>query len=481
MITYKREIYAALRIISLGLIIIFLVMPVYATTGSDPLDMPEYDPENIQRIVYEEDFSNFPNPDRGWYRAYFTDDLWGLGDLRRQGISVIMLKVNLEDYIESPISKRKLNEISKAFDAARRHKLQVVFRAAYDFDGKPSCEPKSLDIITGHIKQLENIFTDNEDILFVVQAGFLGPWGEWHSSYYGDPLSVDAMRTVLFSLLEVVPESRSVQVRRPMYIREIFELEDKESMLSEETAFNGSYLSRTGYHNDALLSTENEFGTYVDPDFTRQDELHWVNNHTRFVPFVAETAYLSEKSDPENAVYELDKLNAHLINIDYHPQVIEKWRQETYSGQSAYDYITNRLGYRLVLKEAVLNGHTRAGGNLDIRIEMINSGFGNIVNERDFLAILTNGRTEYITTLNEDPRFWTNEEEVIIREFSLSIPSDITPGNWNLYVALPGAEDDPSYSVRFANKDVWDEKTGYNLISDNIWVHGGEETGLEEE
>ncbi|MDD4328221.1 MAG: hypothetical protein PHU83_08305, partial [Eubacteriales bacterium] len=60
---------------------------------------------------YQEDDSRFTNPERGWYRSYFTDDIWGLDKLESQGISVIQLKADLGDFTESTISDAKLKEI----------------------------------------------------------------------------------------------------------------------------------------------------------------------------------------------------------------------------------------------------------------------------------------------------------------------------------------------------------------------------------
>ena len=38
------------------------------------------------------------------------------------------------------------------------------------------------DTILNHIKQLATPFAQHHDALYVLQAGFIGSWGEWHSS-----------------------------------------------------------------------------------------------------------------------------------------------------------------------------------------------------------------------------------------------------------------------------------------------------------
>jgi hypothetical protein len=36
----------------------------------------------------------------------------------------------------------------------------------------------------------------------------------------------------------------------------------------------------------------------------------------------------------------------------------------------------------------------------------------------------------------------------------------------------PSIHDDPRYSIRFANKDIWDEKTGTNIVVRKLVVKG---------
>lgn len=50
------------------------------------------------------------------------------------------------------------------------------------------------------------------------------------------------------------------------------------------------------------------------------------------------------------------------------------------------------------------------------------------------------------------------------------LPSALQKGaEYNLYLNLPDESpnlyDNPEYSVRFANRHIWEEKTGYNLIA----------------
>ncbi len=430
--------------------------------------------DTLENIKFAEDTSLFTNPERGWYKPFSSNDLWGLDRLKAQGISVILVETDLKAFLTTPISAVKLTEISAAFSAARKYGLQVMFRAAYDYTGLSSCEPKSLSIIVGHIAQLKSIFYSNEDILYCVQAGFLGPWGEWHSSFYGSTPSLAARKAVLFALMDAVPKSRSILVRRPMFIRDIFANEPGGNILTETTAFNGSMLSRTGSHNDALLSTADEFGTYVDPNFSRSDELNWLDNQNKFVPFAGESCYLSSNSDPINTVFELNKTHAQTINIDYIQSVISKWKATTYNSINTFDYLTNKMGYRILLTDAKINTEVKKGGALHINLNIKNDGFANIINGRAFEIILSNGAVTYKAAVNDDPRKWYKENGLMSKDLYFSVPTAINEGVWSIYLNLPSPfasiSTNPLYSVRLANTGVWNATKGYNLIKNNLII-----------
>jgi len=471
----NQKIIRSIAVSFLGIIISIAISSQFigVTSAVEAINPPTaYSLDEMDSLSFTEDSSSFANPERGWYKSFMSDDLWGLETLKDQGISVIQIKVDLKNFLEAPISNAKLNEIRKAFTLAKKNGLQVIFRAAYDYTGRTACEPKSLDIITGHIAQLKSIFYEYESILYCVQAGFLGPWGEWHSSFYGETPSLEARKTVLFALMEAVPQSRSIQVRRPMFIRDIFEKETSGNVITEETAYNGSYLSRTGYHDDALLSTDNEYGTYTDPKYSRAAELNWVDNQNKYVSFSGETCYLGNNSDSDNAVSELNKLHAQTLNIDYLPEVINKWKSETYAAASTFDYITSKLGYRFMVVDAKISTVVLKGGVLRLNLNIKNDGFGNLANARNFEIILSNGKDTYTAKVNDDPRKWYKENGVMNKDLYFSIPNDIKTGTWNVYINLPSASAElaknPGYSIRLANANVWDKKTGYNLISSNV-------------
>jgi len=420
---------------------------------------------------YDSSMGDFLNPERGWYRSIETEEatLEDLVDYRRGGVTLVAFETYLGAYLSRDIDNQKLNEIDRAFTYARRAGLSVIYRAAYSFEEVYNCDPKDIRIVLKHISQLKDIFYKNEDILFNVQAGFLGPWGEWHSSNFSEggkwtSVKPEIQRQVANALLDAVPPGVTVAVRRPEYIRNIA---GKAPLLAGE-AFSGSKLSRMSFHNDALMSEETDMDTYIDPDYQpREKEFEWINNHTRWTPFVGETNKVSRYNDANNAIQFLDLMNAHSLNIEYHPNVLKKWRNARYNGMSAFEYIGMKLGYRFELNNIDYSERAEAGGIMTVNLKLTNTGFGHLLKEKKFELVLIQDSTIIRAGIDEDARFW-NKNEPINRSYSFLLPSDIS-GDWDIYLGLSSTytslAKNPAYSVRFANSDnEWDSELGLNKV-----------------
>ena len=434
------------------------------------------------------------NPERGWYIARGTNEVdpAEFADFKNAHVSIVMLEANLGAYKNKALDKAKLDEIDKAFSTARSNGLSVIFRAAYTFDEVPNPEPTNFSLILQHIDQLGPIFKANEDILFNVQAGFLGEWGEWHHSYYGDrngkysdggpdnPPFTTYQRQVVNELLKVVPDGVTIALRRPEYIRNVADDSIVDSTLSPTKwvfgvhdpvgpleAFGSSKIARLAFHNDALMSDETDMDTYfndLNPQ-SKEKVLDWISRQTRYTPMVAETNLVSKNNDTEIAIPLLDRINIQALNIEYHPRVLRKWKTTDHDGMNAFDYIGMMIGYRFVLNRADLN--ELADSKLRLDLGLVNAGFGHLLKEKKFEIVLKNESQTYRTTIAEDARFW-NKNEPVNRSYLFQLPSGITPGSWDVYLALSSTfeslADTPAYSVRFSNKDIWDEVSGLNKI-----------------
>lgn len=106
--------------------------------------------------------------------------------------------------------------MASAFAKLRGAGIKALWRFAYDRDS-PGREDYDANTILGHINQLAEVMHTNADALYVLQAGFLGSWGEWHSSLKNlssnSSVTSAVVEAELFTLL---PPDRKINVRVPV-------------------------------------------------------------------------------------------------------------------------------------------------------------------------------------------------------------------------------------------------------------------------
>jgi hypothetical protein len=403
----------------------------------------------------------------------------GLEQLRAQGISLVLVEMDLRAFKERELTPEKLDELRAALAAARQAGLKVIFRAAYGFtDRDYRADPKDLPRILGHVRQIGVVLTENADTLFAVQAGFLGPWGEWHGSNWGDPPSLDVRRSVLFALLDAVPAPIPVQVRRPMFIRDVFAAEPGGFDLTDAAAFGGSRLSRVGWHDDAFLALPDDMGTYVEPAWDRGRELRWCDHQDRYVPFGGETVGPSADTPIEEVVREMEWLRLSYLNIAYHPKTLQRWRESQFRGQDAFGYIERRIGYRLVAQKLRYSTEARAGGQLSFELTLTNAGFASPLLPRAVtVGLIHGGRIERLALDKVDPRQWGPWSGDILVRGEMPIPKDfIDKSMTQLAIQLadpsPRLRNDGRFAIRLANEGVpFLAEEGWNILAEDIAIH----------
>lgn len=442
--------------------------------------------QEMKEVVYEESFEYFPNPERGFHqmRALTNPENF---DLRSEGISLIYGRILADKFRDKPFSEEFLQGIQAGFDEARKQGIKVNPRVVYNSGPHPGSvaeygDDAPLHIVLQHIAQLKPLWHKNKDIINLIDAGFIGGWGEWHTSAHGLD-SLHNRRKILFAILDALPKDRMVVIRAPHYKRAIFTGSEVngDSVITSETAFDGSHLSRVGHLNDCFLSSENDVGTYAytDQGWSVENELDYIGSESRYVPFGGETCRMDDRGKCMNAVREMEKLHVNYLNLNYNRQVLNRWKEE-----GCFDEIQRRLGYRFVLKRAYVPKNVCPGSAMDIDFEIFNAGFGELFNPRNVEIVLINNQTneEQVAIITEEPRFWGAGEKTTVKT-RLSIPSDLATGVYSLGIRMPDIEssihDDPRYSIRFANKNIWIEETGTNVLTKELIISDptlGEET-----
>ncbi|MCS6871817.1 MAG: DUF4832 domain-containing protein [Anaerolineae bacterium] len=439
-------------------------------------------------VTYQPSDANFPNPERGFYiqRA----PLWrqseriplGPNDLaaaRAQGISLIRTYYVLERYRDRPLDSAVFEALNADMNLLRANGFKVILRFAYNFptnDDYESSVDAPLDIVLKHIQQLTPLLRAHADIIAHMEAGFIGAWGEWHSSSHQlidyPERGVNApAKAILFALLDALPPTRMIAVRHPLIKQQLF----GESPLTASQAFSGSPQARIGAHEDCFLASATNWGTYLDANDEPQIAYFkaYLHADNRYVVQSGETCNSDEEAQPlitcENALADLAYLRWSSLNFDYHPDVIALWRR-----QSCFETIARHLGYRLRLIEAAAPREASRDGTLEVKLTVINDGFASPYNPRNVvLALRSADDALHALRLDSlpDPRFWLPNEPMVVT-VRATLPNDLPAGRYELMLSLPDPEPrlsaDPRYAIRLANQGLWDERTGFHALG--LWI-----------
>ncbi len=388
-------------------------------------------------------------------------------------------------------------------------------------------EPDKATLL-GHIAQLKPILHEYEDVIMGVDGGMFGPWGEMHSTTFGT--SPEAYAWLLNAWLDAVPESRSIIVQGGAFLswyndayRKNYTFENIDQIPAPK---RGTPEARFGFFNDSYGYGEDEGDNYPNdwgslsegagwPDdplgdadtYDRGRVMTWIRNQNNFYggeaqgdatlwntyPFVAweasyaQTVYLN--ADYEKSVhnrwgafhYTEENVTAKMTNAYEEPYKTEyAIFDPVYDGKTGAEYWRDRLGYRLVLREANASEWVAQNGILEFEGKIQNVGFGNIVNKKNVSAILkskTDGES-YTALTNLDARDWRPDLDsrasntAAYRDLNFSINmgtfGELPAGDYDIYLKINDPKETTlnKRSIRFANKgdDIWDADLGANLI-----------------
>jgi hypothetical protein len=425
-------------------------------------------------VSYVPSVEHFANPERGFYIQHTARYREGRADPTPlqaaaleshygQDISLVLRFYVYETSRESPLSEAQLALLADDFAALRAAGLKAILRFGYTVD--PADPDAPLSTVLQHLEQLGPVLEAGADVIATMQAGFIGTWGEWHSSSNGLE-TTENRRAVLEAVLDALPVRRAAGIRTPRYKQEIF---SRDVALRAVEAFDGSDLSRTGHHNDCFLASDTDFGTYLQPE----TEKVYLGFETRYVPMGGETCNpFPPRSLCPSALAELAQMHWSYLNWTYHPDVLASWTD----GDCMED-VRRRLGYRLRMVSAELPDEARPGDPMAVRLELANDGFAAPYNPRALELVLRHGGSGavYDVTLPDDPRRWLpTSHEVHTVAASILLPRDLPAGSYEVLLSLPDPEPTlyahPRFAIRLAHSNAWEAATGYNYLQHSVTV-----------
>jgi len=369
------------------------------------------------------------------------------------------------------------------------------------------------DWIEYHLWQLKPIFHEFEDIIMCVKTGMLGPWGEQHSSPMAR--SADAGKKLFDAYLDVVPASRILLVTHRLFIGwynltygTTYTANNIDTM---PVPPKGSPEARFGFFDDSYAANYTNNGRFLDP-YDRFRFLTCIHNRNTILQVeggVGDNAF----GNMPGAIIEAQEFRTTALNMRHGrynrwnsfiyneanvttPVTFPSSISETvppytgptkttifdpvYDGRTGLEYFRDRLGYRLVLREANASEFVEQNGTLVFNGKIQNVGFGNVVNKKKVSVILKSKESSsaYVAATNLDARDWLTAEnqdsraanKVAWRNLNFSISMDafgeVPRGDYDIFLKIndPKETSTNKRCIQFANHDIWNTSLGANVI-----------------
>jgi hypothetical protein len=418
---------------------------------------------NAQTITYTPSIENFANPERGWYKYSKANSIGTYSFLSQSSLTTmrtsekitLLLRIyDLGAFKTTPISQTFLNNIQTDFNTLRASGVKCVLRFRYS-------ETDNIDaaknVLINHIEQLKTITIPNQDVIHVVEAGFIGQYGEWYyTSNYGDRGVLSAQNIIDrkelgLKIMELAP-ARLIMFRTP-YFQQIV---GGTTPITLTNAYDGTTNSRVGLHNDAFLSSNSDSGTFKNTT----TEYTYLDAQSKYTLCGGESnALFATKQDCSVVFNWLTRFHYNYLNFGYYPATLDLWKTG-----GCYDEIQRRLGYRFELVNSNITNNI-------LTINLKNVGFANIYNQRDVYLVFknTSDNVSFFFKLNTDIRKWHAGT-------TISLVNDLNTfallnGTYDLYLNIPDKTlTNTIYSIQFANTGIYDGVTGYNKLNQKVTI-----------
>jgi len=389
-----------------------------------------------------------------------------------------------------------------------------------DLCGIPGHEDKNW--VQYHLWQLGSVFSEFEECIMVVKAGMFGPWGEMHSSSYAR--TREGYHWLLEALLGYVPSSRSILVHAggvmawhnveygtDYSFTHLMPAPARGTPAQRFGMFNDSYSAGSrgnAYDDNGSLSEGYPFiGTGDQGDFDRNAALTWMRDQNNFYGGESVRPGSDDNVYPRfpNAVYEAAYAQTTHLNTSWNSGTYKLWGDfvyneenvtapftpphdgvtrtaifdPVYDGRSGMEYMRDRLGYRLVLREAKASEWVEQNGTLRFEGKIQNVGFGNVVNKKNVWIILKakGGSNSYTALTNLDARDWRPDLDsradntAAWRDLNFSINmatfGKVPQGDYEIFLKIndPKETSPNKRCIQFANHDIWNTSLSANLIA----------------
>lgn len=292
---------------------------------------------------------------------------------RDDGINLMQCYIYLNKYRDKDLDETAFNQIKSYFEYLKSKNIRVLLRFAYMYDNI-NTDAKDKQILR-HLDQIGTFINNNStlfnDLVYAMQFGLIGLWGEGHGNWYNHNI-----RKLITKLCKIIPDDIYIMVRTP-------------EILSQVPA---KYEHRISVHDDFLVGMDHQWGmmSWNDPqykDLTNKNrhaiadgEMPWGDYKENDIPFAINGPdlvkqvvgyglttlsithnYKESRSDEKGTTYHLEKWkNEYLTkeelesnNLPYSPAMLNADKQI-----SIYKYLQYHLGYNLGVSNLLKDEHT---------------------------------------------------------------------------------------------------------------------------
>jgi hypothetical protein len=468
---------------------------------------PEPPPGNIVPIA------PLNNPDRGfhvevdyflhnlkepwrdvYYPAGFVAEKIQTYRAENDGLTLTQMYIYLTEWTNKDIPQTGLNSLQTMFDRLKADGHKAILRFAYKWDGEGTTSgSESPDWVEKHLIQLKPLLQKNLGLIAAMQAGFVGTWGEWHSSPMDNNQS--AKNRVVNALLEAYPAPYSIEMRHPRYKKAL-------------TLKNASDRTRIGYANDYFttgehrLSPDNDF-CFGDPayiELRNESHTYYVSGE---IPYSGSTDWeFNAIMKPENVVtalrdhhysafdisqnFELNILSWKKVKV--YPAWLKQYKilfsddyfrneKKEIISRSFYDFVRDHLGYRLnLLSSSTIKAENKT---LVYDLKLTNTGFATVLNPKPVYLVFISGnnRVEKEIKLNVNPRDWQpfdpaiKSYEALIHSVKGTVDTGLS-GKYKVGIWIPDGQNllvhNSLYDVKLAPDDLvshWKDTEGKYTVN----------------
>lgn len=369
----------------------------------------------FQPALFQEEKKAVRNPGRGFYEIH-TFALgaggdhglpWDLENLRwciKEGHSLALVLLDIKKARDRELTDEELKCVDGLLAAFDTLDVDVILRPVYDREGRGiENEPALLSRVVRHMEQLSPVIMAHRKKILLIQGLLVGSWGEMHTSKFLHPQALESLADVWLENTDLY-----LAVRTPAQHRLLSEggenkriagrYEERIALRCEER-IAGRYQERIALYNDGLFGSETDMGTYAD----YEKDIAYLYERCGHVPNGGEAVSGAGYPEPEAVIERLRQLHLSYLNSAHDVKMLDHFRMLRYQGESLYDYIEAHLGYRFVIRKA--EGKLK-NGELNLRIEIENTGFGNLCQEALLSLVLEEDGERREQSLAEDPRRW---------------------------------------------------------------------------